>query len=271
MTRWWIFFRERLPLPVLALMSIGAGLSQGLYVVPALMPALFLVTLRIMDEVKDYDKDVTLHPDRPLPRGVITLAEATRAIQVGLAAMVLFGCGLLLFGKMIAGFLYLFCTGYLWLMFKEFYYGQALNKSPFFYAVTHQIVMLPLAGAIHAYSDINGNLIALCLTPGLLYLGAFFTFEICRKLDPSASPLLGTYRVHYGIFLTFLMVLLTSFVTAFGAAFLGSRSLPFMVMAMLPPCAYALFIRKNHKTVEAVSALILLIMIWAPFVLRVLP
>ncbi len=274
MRRWFIFFKERLPLPVLLLMSLGAGLSASNGISPdlglaCLMPALFLVTLRIMDEVKDYTKDQALHPDRPLPRGLISLGEATNFVYLLLGSMLLLTAVLFGTDRLDAGGLYLFSTLYLWLMFKEFYFGAVLEKSPILYAFTHQIVMLPLSGAIQAVYNLNSSLSMLCLTPGVMYLGAFFTFEVCRKLDPSAHPLLGTYRVHYGSFKTFIIVLCTSLTTALGAAFLGSSSLPFMFLGLLPAVVYGVFIQSRYKVIEGVSAVSLLVAIWAPYLLKV--
>ena len=51
---------------------------------------------------------------------------------------------------------------------------------------------------------------------GTTILGSFFTYEVCRKLDPKADPILGTYLVTYGAFDTFTIVLGTSTVAWIG-------------------------------------------------------
>ncbi len=278
MDRWLVFLKERLPVPVLLLLSFGAGLSclhldqkpfQPLFLLlGTLQPGLFLLTLRLMDEVKDFEKDKQVHPERPLPRGLLSVTEVTRAIYLGLGLMFVVALIHGLQGRSLACGLYAFSTIYLWLMYKEFFVGTQLEKSPFLYAVTHQVIMLPLAASIRAM-NLSSFSWPEFLSPGLMYLGVFFTFEICRKLDPNAVPLLRTYRVHYGERTTGLMILFTTALTLTGTFLLyaGSTwSLTVLIaFALSVPLSYLLLLHKQYKAIEGLASLSLLVHIWWPY------
>lgn len=87
-------------------------------------------------------------------------------------------------------------------MFREFYIGKTLNNQPMLYAFSHQLIVFP----IHAWVALamNEKLLHNSYFQGWLLanFGASFTFEICRKLDPSAHKLAQTYAHHYGRKLT---------------------------------------------------------------------
>ena len=82
-------------------------LYQHLYGYNKLTQVLLLV-IRIMDDVKDYEKDKVVHPDRhvlyylqhatcntllrrPLPRGLIKFEEVTNFINIAMASTVVYG------------------------------------------------------------------------------------------------------------------------------------------------------------------------------------
>ena len=46
-----------------------------------------LITVRVMDDVKDYDLDVKIHPERPLPRGLIAYDEVVLVIKLMLGGL----------------------------------------------------------------------------------------------------------------------------------------------------------------------------------------
>ena len=52
-------------------------------------------------------------------------------------------------------------------------------------------------------------------------LGSFFSYEVCRKLDPHAHPLLKTYLAVYGIRKVVMLVLVLNVIAGAAAGFLG--------------------------------------------------
>ena len=58
-------------LSVAATMGVTPGLKESIFIGVSLF-LIFITELRFMDELKDYEKDKIAHPDRPLPRGLVT-------------------------------------------------------------------------------------------------------------------------------------------------------------------------------------------------------
>lgn len=278
MSRWITFFRERFPLPVLFLISFGialAGLSYGsrpLQPIQILLAGaitfLFFSTLRLMDEIKDYEKDKIVHPTRPLPRGLIELSEFKRVMLMSVALMFVFAALVAVVGNVKSAGFFAFSIIYLWLMYKEFYVGQALQKAPIVYAITHQIVLLPLMAASVFLSTPETTCLDGLLKPALMVMGGFFTYEICRKLDPNAHPMLQTYRHVYGLFGSGLLSAVTLGTGALGAALAYGccswQSIAIWVVEALTILSFVLFANKRPKIVEAMASLSLLIHIWLP-------
>ena len=232
MNRWLIYVRERFSLPVHLLLA-GGYVVGGFAVTgrPTTMTStivatagilLFLFELRLMDELKDFAKDATGHPKRPLPRGLLGVSEVRRVISVLLLAMIAFGGAAALLVNPLSGILYLAMVAYLFLMYREFFAGAWLGRRPFLYAAVHQVVgglvalfpvSLLLPGATFTRASLGWS---------LLTLGGFFGYEICRKLDPKAPHELGYYAEHYGRGRTFLVLFVCLCLGAFGAQLCGA-------------------------------------------------
>lgn len=273
MKSWWIYVRERFPIPVYCLLIFGIVLS-GMSLAPshdgvrvfevALALLIFFAELRLMDEQKDYQKDLIAHPERPLPRGVLDMPQVNRAILAMTVTMVALGA---LFNWMGA-FLYWGVTLYLWLMYKEFYVGRWLSDRPILYAITHQLILIPLC--LFAGVSVTATPI---VSPQLFYysvgvLGSFFTYEVCRKLDPLTHPILKTYLALYGPKGTSILVVGTSLVAALGAWRFGGGPILWPMEAMvLLSLSLLLLAPSKYKWVEGVATLSLLVHLYAGWLL----
>ncbi|KAG0290138.1 hypothetical protein BGZ97_006265, partial [Linnemannia gamsii] len=218
---WFKFFSERVALFVYLLTAAGYVLTANYCLTndPKDLPlrqffwtlvieTLFLVTLRVMDDLKDVDTDILAHPERPLPRGLVTAREASIVVHTLVAILLINGIILAIVENLACGLLCIATTLYYYSMFKEFGCGHWLSARPILYVITHQLVVLlmvlfPIA-AFHGASSLK-NILA--WHAALLQFGGSFTFEVCRKLDPTAHIALGTYLIAYGKFKTFLMIL----------------------------------------------------------------
>ncbi|MGI8619453.1 MAG: UbiA family prenyltransferase [Gemmatimonadaceae bacterium] len=209
MSRWLTYLRERSPLPtvltVAAAQALSAyylfrsGFDARAIALSAAGVAGLLVLMRMGDEVKDYEKDLLAHPGRPLPRGLITPAEMRSAIRFFALLLFVYAALLAVLCSLLAGALYAATVGYALLMYKEFFIPRMLNANAFFYALTHQLIVLPM----YAFATASAASPAAAFSrPALWFaltgLGASFTLEICRKLDPAAHPALCTYLHVYG-------------------------------------------------------------------------
>jgi len=276
---WLIYLKERFPLPVYFLLSGGLAVSGSVLVgrpilsiptIYAFVYAMWLfATLRLMDELKDYDKDVIAHPTRPLPRGVLKACVVERVIHGSMVLGVALSFGFFAFDQM-AAILALITTAWLWLMYKEFYLGEMLSKRPLLYAITHQIILIPfcLALSVAPMEDGTVNYFVFWWSVGVL--GSFFTYEVSRKLDPKAHPVLGTYLSVYGKAGS-MAIVLALFVFCFFSGI--NVMLPFWTIpwAVLTLLSYGLLWTQNnekpgkmHKVIEGFATLSLFFFIWSP-------
>lgn len=272
MSRWWVYIQERFPIPVYALLVLGYTFSDGLLFPPitafaATMTAigltLFFFLLRLMDEYKDHEKDKIVHPDRPIPRGLFTPEEIRKAILVLEWIMIAYSVLLGVLFSWQAFACYLWISLHLWGMYKEFYVGHRLSDFPLFYAITHQAVLIPIAWlgvyAVHPDQQLNREMIAYAA----LSLGSFFSYEVCRKLDPESHKLNKTYLQFYGPTLTALIVLVLISMSVWGAMGLGLSPWIFGIQAVFAhTLLIPVFAPHKYKITEIASTLSLVAHIW---------
>lgn len=282
MAAWLTFLRERVPL--LSYLALAGGLAGSgtvlAYQEPGISTArplaawaafglaaagvgLFLAVLRVMDEFKDYETDLVAHPDRPLPRGVLEPGSVARAARWMTVFMLLFGAAIAL-RNAPAGICYLLVTGYLWLMFREFFAGGWLSERILLYAASHQVILLPVC----AFCVLLSNPAALARRGTAAFaaavLGAFFAYEVCRKLDPGAHPLTQTYLSRYGRAGTAGLVLLALGLSGLGAGPSGTGLLLWPLQGVAAASLSLIFLApQRFKIIEGVASLSLLVHTWA--------
>ena len=267
------FIKERVPVVaniILALgliFSVGAlnstylDLSDAVFIGMTLMA--FIIELRFMDEIKDFEKDKVAHPDRPLPRGLVTPKQVMNLIYLTFFILtVCTGLSFVLYGTIIGGFL---LTTVLWmvLMYKEFFMEKTLGKSPLIYAITHQVIIVPVC--LFAISIPFSNLVFTQKSLGfcLLVLSSFFTFEVGRKMDPKAHPILGTYLIYYKKPLTNLLITILAGVGVLGCYYLDIfwwGFIPFILTVLTQ--ARIWFQQDRFKDLEGMIALNLIYNMW---------
>jgi hypothetical protein len=279
MARWLRFFSERFPVPLLAVITGGFALSSlastGLVfrgstaLLGWLQAFLMFGVLRLMDEVKDYKKDLIAHPERPLPRGLLTLEEARRGIGFGLLLMsALAALSLIVFTRE-SGLLYAATALFLYGMYREFGIGNWLEPRPLLYAISHQGISVLLSASIASLAFVSHEAVSprAWLQASLLLLGAFFTYEVARKLDPHAHPLLRTYRSVHGDLKTGFILMGTTLVSLLGSWILFADQVwlwIFWGIELSVLFSYGLLIHKNHKITEALASVSLLLHLWGP-------
>jgi len=274
MDRWVVFIRERFPVFGYLLVGLGITLSsQFLLEKPfsylsafftLLGLTLFFFVYTLMDELKDYDKDRFAYKMRPLPRGLISLDETERSIHILTAGMFLFSLILWALFSWAAFAAYLVTTLYLWNIYREFYVRPWLEKSPFLTALSHQLVVLPLACFAFAMADPAALLGYGSLSYAFLLFGAMFTYEICRKLNPRAHPVLLSYRQYYGLRLTVLYCSATLFISAAAAGAIGLDFLLWPVELAVFVALLLLFFTPNRfRLPQTVAGISLYIHAWS--------
>ena len=274
MDRWITYTKERFPIPVYLLLIGGFSLSGiflsgGPFSWRSLLVSffgflLFFFQLRLMDERKDYDKDVIAHPDRPLPRGLLTTAEVDRTIVRITLLMLVYSALMVVMTNRIAGISYLAVTLYLLLMYKEFFIGAWLEERPLLYAASHQLIVFGVCIIAVTVKSPNLVLDLRTLSLGLAILGAFLGYEVSRKLDPDAHVALKTYLSIYGVVITSVIIAAASVIAALGAYGLGLQTLLWPAEGLLVASLLVLFFKpEKYKVVEGVATLSLLVHLWA--------
>lgn len=150
--RLWIYQAERFPLqktvPLLACFSaasitlsavLGERALPGIaaYVTGFLLVFILFFQLRVADEVKDGADDARYRPERPIPRGLVTLrlivGLGIATIPVAIILAVLHGAGLI--------WLLLLTWGWLAAMTLEFGVPAWLKARPVLYLLSHMAIM----------------------------------------------------------------------------------------------------------------------------------
>lgn len=112
-------------------------IAPGLFALGAATAIYFFLLLRLFDEHKDAEEDARFRPYRPVPRGLITLAEL-RGIGYGLGAILLAANALVAPRLLSAIGLVI---GYMLLMSREFFVRDWLKQHPIIYMLSHMVIM----------------------------------------------------------------------------------------------------------------------------------
>lgn len=273
MKRWIDYLKERFPFGnyiIVSALLAGAALTttvseswnyehtQTLLLVTIGLFLLF-VQIRAMDEIKDFDTDSQAHPERPLPRGLLQLAEVKRFVQILNVVLVVYA--LLLFGWLstTTALIMFALIAFVNLMYKEFFVGEWLSDHPILYAVSHQATLFLMAffaiSALEPHNAFSGSAWAV----GAVFIGAFLTYEIGRKLDPEAHPALKTYLRHCGFNITLLFILCAQISALIGSTILG---FPWIALVGMPAVVLGmLYIKKKpaaFKRIEHLTSFIFL-------------
>ena len=151
-TRLWIYQAERFPLArTAALVAIFSSASIAVsarlggrplppataFIVAFIAVLILFFQMRACDEVKDNEDDCRFRPERPVPRGLVSLREIV--VTAGLLGVVALAAAALLAPTALG----LLLLAWLWLalMTKEFFVSSILRRLPLLYLVSHMLIM----------------------------------------------------------------------------------------------------------------------------------
>jgi hypothetical protein len=277
MKRFMTYLNERSPLPALTFLSAGIALSAVaidqsfswvILVLGILLNNFLFIQMRLGDELKDFETDKQINPTRPLPRGLFQTSEVQRLLEIFLTILIASGLVIGVLYSALGGSALVIASIFSWLMYKEFYISHTLDKSPMIYALSHQIIVFPLFA--WPGLTLNPTLITDKIFLGWLLgnFGASFTFEICRKLNPSAHELAKTYAHHYGRTRTVLFCLIFMTISAVGSyiAHIHLYALPALSVLLI---SLVLWHQKpeKYKLPAGLSALSSTVLLWTPAIM----
>ncbi len=194
--------------------------------------------LRLMDEVKDADHDALHYPQRPVPRGLVSLPEIRALLVVCVVVETLLNASL----SPSALAAYVAVGTFTLLMYREFFVGARLRANFLVYTLVH-MPSLPLL-AVYAYVLALGAEGPRIEPAFVLFLiatyGIGLSLEIARKLHAPEGepPAVYTYSKHLGtggaaLLLACLVMTVTGAMAVLGAT-LGwgaSYTLPLLALA----------------------------------------
>lgn len=152
LARLWTYQAERFPLLkngllIVIFASSGVTLSAVLahralpdpaaYVCAALVAFGLFFQLRVADEVKDADEDRRFRPERPVPRGLVSLRVL---VSLALTIALLQALAAAIYAPRLLGLL-LVVWAWMGLMAVEFFVPAWLRARPLAYLVSHMLVM----------------------------------------------------------------------------------------------------------------------------------
>jgi hypothetical protein len=189
----------------------------------------FFFKLRCYDELKDYDTDVEINPDRPLPRGLLRHNEVKRRIErcILVEVIIFTSCG------SSAGFWAIaIAIGYSLLMYKEFFIPKLIGPHLTTYATSHTVVTffvsVAIFSALSRYSpwQHHQDVYYFGLTSWLL----FNIFELGRKTYQPSEEREGidTYSSVWGKFGAFMLIFSQAALSSYFLLQISTIDLPLM-------------------------------------------
>lgn len=220
MSRWLTLIRERFPpgsyLPMVVLFFAANAAVAGLgtealaeharaLVVSLVVVLSYFFRLRLFDEIKDYEVDRQIHPDRPLARGLVSVAEVRPVIH-GLALLELALTASLGMGALAV---HAAAVLYSYVMYTEFFIGDTLRPHLTTYAVLHTLssALLGYSVAAQVLAATGSGIGALepatlhqVLAFGVVNWMLFNIFEFARKsyAPEEERPDVASYSGNFG-------------------------------------------------------------------------
>jgi 4-hydroxybenzoate polyprenyltransferase len=164
--------------------------------------------MRVIDEHKDYEQDLVVHPGRVLSRGLVTLAQLRAVGLAGAFVELALSAVLGLPALLMALVIFLFS----WLTYREFFIGEFLKRHLLANAFLHLTIMP--AYSLFVYSAATGRYFWSAPLPMLCYAwvsyGVGLGYELARKTRAPADERTGliTYSSVIGPYASALGVLL---------------------------------------------------------------
>jgi 4-hydroxybenzoate polyprenyltransferase len=273
------YIRERFPLPLVVLLTVGYGIfivgisSRGVLlenkiIVTALVMLAFFAFLlrqRVTDEFKDLRHDTKNYPNRPLQRGIVTKRQL---VWLGACALTLEAVSVITISIITDTPLSLavYCGVFFYsaLMSVEFFMSEWLEKHFTLYFLLHQFIFMWLI--TWNFSIFNTPVNLFVLGSAVSFILSLSSIEIIRKFEvrhnSNGAVVADTYPSVWGRTATILTLVL---ITAVGAGLLSVAlhswlpALSWMVIAAF----ISRFSRSDTMIRLLVALLFILQSIWA--------
>ena len=226
MKHFWAYLQERFPLQANGVLIASYFIANYLlagsvylqnnlpieiswkFIAGCLVLIFMFFHMRIIDEHKDFERDVLAYPNRVLSRGLITLKQLKNIGIVVIFFELFFS---FLFG-LSAFFMCIVLLIFSWLIYKEFYIAEFLEKHLIINAFVHLLIM-PLY-SLYVFALVTNQFAWQSPLEVLLYAwvsyGVGFGYEVARKtrVPEDERPHVITYSKVIGAYPSAMGVLL---------------------------------------------------------------
>jgi 4-hydroxybenzoate polyprenyltransferase len=220
--------------------------------------------LRLHNDINDFEKDKIAFPKRVLQSGLISKSEARLALkflEYGLAVYLLF---LFFIGWGNTKIALILATAYLWFLLHDFYAKSWLERRPFFHGFAQQGIFFFLTILVVSTGRPSLAFTSIGIGYAFAVFASFFTYEICRKLNPYSHPISMSYVHFYGFRKTFWIACLLLFFSGIGAYALGLQLWLWPAELVVFVSLYMLFKNpKRYRLAELAAGFSLILHTWA--------
>lgn len=280
--KWYIYQKERFPLPIYCIYifcivfaifcysNYMGNLEINYYkLIPMfLVGILQFIIIRIMDEFKDYDEDCKYRPYRPVPRGIVSLKELKVLFIISMSLQAI----ITLFFN-FSGFIWLWL---LWLFFfimsKGFFTKKFWDKHLLLEVFFDEIIIIFLGIYLASFIYLEKSMWIIFM---ILY-AVSWVVEIARKIRSKEEEEEGvrTYTAVYGIpKAIFILFILETFILILITQIIFENKIIFLIIYFLINIINLLFlINKTKKLAKLteLSANIYIIIIYLSFGLLII-
>jgi hypothetical protein len=228
----------------------GQVINQGIFSIPSFLITflgvfLFLVLIRIDNDKQDTVRDKIAYPDRAILKRLQFLDLEKLIWRICIAYFI---CISLFFWT--AAFFYGLALIYFWVSRKHI-------RQPILEHISKEGMIIPIA----LFGSEMG--MGLSIPFALVLLGAFSTYEICRKLDPFGHPAMMSLLQFYGFKKVFWIIVAQLIISAIGAYFLDSNLLLWPVeLGVLYVLSRLYKTPREYHYAQTAAAISLFIHIW---------
>lgn len=214
----------------------------------SLLIFLFLLRIRLWDELKDFHYDSKHHKSRPVQKGLITLSsiKTTGLIVLLIEILIQF------FFPPFAFLLFLFVLFYSFLMFKDFYIKNFEDKNFLAWLLSHQMIFIVYI--LYFLSIMNDKFFATKSATDLWFVVALFLptllYELGRKvkhrISTSGEKTNDTYIYRWGEKKAYTFLLALFFLQAF-SIYKASGRFDILLITHITMTITAVALYFNHR------------------------
>lgn len=221
-------------------------------------------TLRLRNDIEDLERDRIAFPKRPLPQKLISRQEAEEVFYYLKFGQLIFFAGIFILSYQNTRLALLLASGYFWLLLNDFFAKRWLLRHPLSKCLAELGFIFFLAIFVVSIGRPSIAFASSGIAFALQLFGAYFVFEICRKLNPYSHPISLTFIHFYGFRITFIIAVFFLALSAIGAFMLGCWHWLWPAELAVLFSLTLLFKRpKSYRLAEIAASLSLILHAWA--------